>query len=147
MTPKYSRCNPSFQNKKDDVTLQQCHVTNSHLTCKGSWEMTTLSPWQYVNEEVPSMVVTLWHINGLTGKVHDSKVCFNRPNIFLASFMKSAIQVSLWDQFCMIWKDDFFRSFSQWCDQFCKEKLLAVKAEFMTIQKLLFWYESAYPEL
>ena len=35
------------------------HVTNSHMTCKGSWEMTALSPREYVNEEVSSLVVTL----------------------------------------------------------------------------------------
>ena len=30
------------------------------MTCKGSWDVTALSPWEYVNEEVPSLVVTLW---------------------------------------------------------------------------------------
>ena len=39
--------------------MQLRHVTNSHMTCKGSWEMTALSPWEYVNEEVSSLVVTL----------------------------------------------------------------------------------------
>ena len=32
--------------------MQWHHVINSHMTSKGSWEMTALSPLEYVNEEV-----------------------------------------------------------------------------------------------
>ena len=43
--------------------MQQRHVTNCHVTRKGSWEMTALAfPWEYVDEEVPSLVVTLWGV-------------------------------------------------------------------------------------
>ena len=59
ITPWYNRCNSLFKNNKDDITMQKQHVTNSHMTCKDSWEMTALFPWEYVNEEVSSLVVTL----------------------------------------------------------------------------------------
>ena len=47
----------------------QCYdvmVTSHHVTRKGSWEMTALSPWEYVNEKVSSLVVTCEKIETVT---------------------------------------------------------------------------------
>ena len=37
--------------------MQQRHVTNCHVTRKGSWEMTALSPWGHANEVVSSLFI------------------------------------------------------------------------------------------